>query len=121
MNTKQNLLKKKLEQIIQAFPNSLRAEVAGEALDYGDDIGTFFADLLNHGCQSGMIGSLIYYNDTRAFYDKHYEEIEELRYELEDAFGEYLKPQGDLKNWYAWMAFEETARTVADELEIVGV
>lgn len=118
MNTKQARLKRKLQQAIINAPHSLWAAVASEALDCGYEIETFFADLLHHGCQSGMIGTLIYYHDTHAFYDAHYQEIEELRYELEETFGEPLKPQGDLKNWYAWLAFEETARKIVDEFEI---
>lgn len=118
MTTKHVRLRKRLQDIAETRPDSLQAAVAIEALEYGDDITAFFTDLLSHGCQSGMIGSLIYYRDTHAFYDKHYDEIEELRYELEDAFGEPLKPQGDLKNWYAWLAFEETARIMADRFEI---
>ncbi|MBE2288951.1 MAG: hypothetical protein IAE95_05310 [Chitinophagaceae bacterium] len=105
-----------LHRIMRDYPRSLKAEVAAEALSYGSDVATFFADLLQHGCQSGMIGKLIYYHDTHRFYDTYYDEIENLRYELEEAFGEPLRPQGDLKNWYAWMAFEEAARIVADEL-----
>lgn len=116
MSKKQNRLKMQLKQIIKNDPHSLRAEVAREALLYGGEIETFFSDLLNHGCQSGMIGSLIYYTDTHKFYDRHYYEIENLREELEEEFGEPLRPKGDLKNWYAWMAFEETARSVADEI-----
>lgn len=101
-----------LSQIVRSHPNSLRAKVAAEALEYGEDIEGFFHYLSMYGCQSGMIGSLIYYRDTHAFYDAHYEEIEELRFQLEDDFGEPLQPKGDLKNWYAWMAFEETARRI---------
>jgi len=107
-----------LSQVIRSNPDSLRAAVAAEALDCGYDIKSFFTDLFTHGCQSGMIGSLIYYHDTHAFYNKHYDEIEVLRYELEEVFGEPLRVQGDLKNWFAWMAFEETARAIADQLEI---
>lgn len=113
---KQTHLKKQLQAIIKSDPNSLRSEVAIEALNYGCDIASFFSDLLSHGCQSGMIGSLIYYSDTHKFYDSHYDEIETVREELEDAFGESLHPKGDLKNWFAWMAFEETARIISDEL-----
>jgi len=29
-----------------------------------------------------------------------------------------LKVNGDLKNWFAWLGFEETARTIAEELGI---
>ncbi|MDI1256736.1 MAG: hypothetical protein PSV16_11615 [Flavobacterium sp.] len=63
-----------------------------------------------------MIEKLVYYHDTHKFYDTHYYEIEELREELENSFGEPLQAKGDLKNWFAWMAFEETARFIAEEL-----
>jgi hypothetical protein len=116
---KQSQLKKYLKNLIKEKPVSLEAEVAKEALEYGSqDIISFFTDLLQHGCQSGMIAKLIYYSDTHAFYDKYYHEIEEIRYELEESLGEPLQPKGDLKNWYAWLAFEETARKIADEFKI---
>ncbi|MBN8669512.1 MAG: hypothetical protein J0L80_02425 [Chitinophagales bacterium] len=117
MCAKQSHLKRKLKDIINSEPDTIKAAVATEALDY-HDIRDFFNDLLHHGCQSGMVGSLIYYSDTHAFFDKHYREIEELRYEYGQQLGVPLQPNGDLKNWYAWFAFEETARAIANELEI---
>ena len=81
-----------------------------------DEIETFFSDLLNHGCQSGMITTLIYYYDTHKFYDEFYDEIEEIRDDLEESLGEVIKVKGDLKNFYAWLGFEEMTRTIADEL-----
>lgn len=107
-----------LKEIIENEPHSLRSEVATEALSYEDDVKIFFSNLLQHGCQSGMISKLIYYRDTHKFYDTYYDEIETLREELEQSFGEPLQPKGDLKNWFAWMAFEETTRSIADELEL---
>ncbi len=98
---------------------SIESEIAKEALDYNDgDVASFFRDLLQHGCQSGMVSSLIYYADTHAFYDKHYDEIESIRTELEDDFGQPLTVSGDLKNWFAWLAFEETARKIADKFNV---
>ena len=117
MSAKQNKLRKQLKEVLTNEPDTLRAEVAKEALQH-DEIETFFSDLLQHGCQSGMIGKLIYYHDTQKFYDKYYNEIEDLRYELESSLGTPLQPKGDLKNWYAWLAFEETARAIADEINI---
>jgi hypothetical protein len=117
MSAKQSFLKRKLKDIIETEPNTIKALVATEAIDY-HDIKDFFKDLLSHGCQSGMIGSLIYYSDTHEFFDTHYREIEELRYEYEQDFGMPLQPNGDLKNWFAWFAFEETARKLVDELKI---
>lgn len=113
----QEQLTEQLQAIIEQDPYCLKTAVAKEILQH-EDITSFITDLLQHGCISGMVGSLIYYTDTRKFYDRHYHEIEELRYELEEEFGEPLKPEGDLKNWYAWLAFEETARQLANELNI---
>jgi len=64
---------------------------------------------------SGWISRLIWYTDTHAFFDRHYDEIEELRFRLEDE-GIHPRIWGDLKNFYAWLAFEEVARDMAQEL-----
>ena len=36
----------------------------------------FLRDLMYGGCQSGMVGSLVYYKDTLAFYKRHKAEIQ---------------------------------------------
>ena len=113
-------IKEKLEEITEEL-NTIKAIVAQDALEEMDnysDIKDWFSDLLTHGCASGMIGGLIYYADTHRFYDENYEEIEELRLEYEEMTGETLHPEYDLKNWFAWFAYEETARKLADELEL---
>jgi len=101
-------MKNILKQICKDNPQSIKSEVAESALEY-DDPQTFFDDLLQHGCISGMVGKLIYYSDTHAFYDKHYEEIEELRAEYEESTGEPLQIKDDLNNFLAWFAFEQVA------------
>ena len=107
---------KTLKGIIADDPRSLRAAVAQEALDYGTDNPTdMFHSLAQGGCQSGTIGSLIYYADTRAFFDEFYDDIEELREDWEDQLGQPLNIKGDLKNWLAWFGFEETARRMAHD------
>ncbi|WP_165796624.1 hypothetical protein [Chryseobacterium sp. HMWF035] len=44
-----------------------------------------------------MYGGLIYRKDTHNFYDKYYDEIEELREEYEQNTGMPIKVEGDLK------------------------
>jgi len=109
-------MKNLLKQILKDHPQSIKAEVAEEALDH-DDPKTFFKDLLQHGCISGMVGKLIYYKDTHTFYDKHYAEIEELREEYEESTGEPLKIPSDLKNFLAWFSFEQVAYQLVSEIE----
>lgn len=110
-------LRKMLKAICKNESGTLRAAVAEEALDYHSEPMAFFHDLQNCGCACGLVGSLIYYADTHAFFDAHYDEIEELREEYESNMGEAIRIQGDLKNFYAWFSFEETAyRMAADDL-----
>lgn len=112
-----NELKNKLQVIIEnTYGDTLETEVATEALEY-DDITGFFKGLAEHGCVSGWISSLVWYSDTRKFYDKHYDQIEILRSEY-DEMGCPLKVGYDLKNDYSWFAFEVTAGRIAEELGI---
>ena len=84
-------------------------------------------DLMQGGCQSGMMGSLIYYADTVKFYRKHKADIKALllealddtgstpaelfgdKWDKEDVFAEDQYNQ----NLLAWFGFEETARILA--------
>lgn len=119
MHTTNDKITKLLQVTIHTMPNTLEAAVAEEALAYGaDDILSFFQDLLQYGCISGMIGTLIYYHQTAKFFDDHYIEIENIRCDLEEALGEPLTVKGDLKNFYAWLAFEETARKMIVAMDI---
>jgi len=64
---------------------TITAAVIEDALDYGyDEPQQFFEDLLQYGCQSGMVSSMIYYSDIYKFYDTYYNEIEDIRYELQE-------------------------------------
>lgn len=117
MKKSQKILLKKIQEIVEKPIDSIRKEVAQEVLSHSyDNIEDFFKDLLQYGCVSGMISALIYYADTHKFYDKYYDEIENLRYENEESTGITLQVKGDLKNFFAWFAFEETAYQLAIEL-----
>ena len=110
-------LKKELQEIIDTPGFSIEKDIALETL-YRDDVKSFFSDLLNYGCVTGMVGSLIYFKDTHAFFDTHYYQIEEIREEWEDSIGEPIRINGDLKNTLAWFAFEEVAYKMANEFEL---
>ena len=117
---KEKKLVQRLREIADETTPSLRREVAEEVFSNSyEKVADFFNDLLNYGCVSGMVGKLIYYHDTHSFFQTYYDEIDELRREFEEQ-GVNLKPQGDLMNWYAWFAFEETARAIAQELGIIS-
>ena len=124
IQNKEESLKSKLEAL--KGESKLKDAVIDEALEYetDDDIKSFFEDLLNHGCVSGMIGSLIYYADTNKFFDDNEEEIEELVYEMQQELGYKKRAEfiaslngsaesiSQEKNLLSWFAFEETARKI---------
>ena len=99
--------------------------------DY-DDKTYIFRDVLEHGCQSGIVGELIYYSDTVAFYKKYRMEINELLseymsetgiYNLSELFGERWDTEDPLatdvynQNLLAWFGFEETLRHIGYNFE----
>ena len=86
---------------------------------------------LSHGCSSGVVGHLIYYSDTLAFYKEHQKEIGALLTESCDDSG--LSPHELLKDWdksdplaleasnqnlLAWFAFEETGFRLAGAMGV---
>lgn len=107
-----------LAVIASQHQQGLRAAVAREALGADYEIKLWFSDLFQHGCISGMVGSLIYYTDTHAYFDKHYDEIQDLMCEHDwDGIKDRIFNDGaDLKNTLAWWAFEVTALDIANQL-----
>jgi hypothetical protein len=103
-----------------------------EQWDDYDDKTDIFMDVLEHGCQSGVVTSLIYYDDTTKFYDNYKAEINALLYDLmaetgiynpSELFGDKWDREDPLaldvlnKNLLAWFAFEETLRQIASNFD----
>ena len=91
-----------------------------------------FTDVLYHGCQSGIIGELIYYSDTVRFYKQYRSEINELLYNMmngtglyapSDLFGDKWDKEDPLaqddynQNLLARFSFEETLRIIGYNFE----
>lgn len=115
--------------------NALTKKVINVILDHGntEEMENFIKDVLQHGCQSGIVGELIYYNDTVQFYNKYKNEINKLlkstlddiglsspselfgdKWEQEDIFAEDTYNQ----NLLAWFGFEESVRLIDNELQL---
>ena len=62
--------------------------VIGEWSDYSDKK-SIFTDVLYHGCQSGIVGELIYHTDTVKFYKQYRQEINNLLYDTMNGTGLY--------------------------------
>ena len=97
-----------------------------EGPDY--DVQGVLKDLMYGGCQSGIVGHLIYYTDTTKFYKRHRGDISALLYETGfnavELFGDKWDELDPLavdtqnQNLLAWFGFEETARQIADQIGV---
>jgi len=115
-------MKAKLQKLLEDNQGTITEAVINEALNYGyDEPKQFFEDVLHYWCQWGTATSMIYYTDTHKFYDTHYDEIEDIRLKLQEEWVIWHEPiDGDLKNYYAWLAFEHVAYNIYSELEMEG-
>lgn len=103
-----------------------------EKLKYSNEaeIITSMEDLQKHGCISGMIAELVYYDDTEKFYDKYKDDINDLLSNILDGTGTSIqglfKEQFDdedpliinykNKNLMAWFGFEETSYQIYENI-----
>jgi hypothetical protein len=72
-------------------------------------------DVVEYGCVSGAVSHLVYYHDTHKFFDEYYEDIQEEVEEYEEMTGQKVCPEGDIKNWYSWFAFESVANKLHND------
>ena len=95
-----------------------------ESMSIDSNLETVINEVLEYGCISGIVGSLIYYYQTEAFFNRHKEAINDLAHELsEEIYGNPFEIYHNLnggcsKNNMAWFGFEEVTRLIAEELEI---
>lgn len=129
-----NLTIEALENLKENSSNKLEITVLETLLEKGDEseIVSYIKDLVQHGCISGMEGSLIYYNDTVKFYQEYKEEIKRMLKELMDDCGfkspvelfgdkwdneDYFAEEDTNQNLLAWFGFEETVRNIGRNFE----
>ena len=126
---------KNIKIIKRKTDNELTKRVCEYVIDEWNDYNDkkhIFTDVLYHGCQSGMVGFLIWYSDTTAFYKKYIEEINTLLYNVQsstglygmkDLFGKKWDEEDPLaiedynQNLLAWFGFEETLRNIGLQFE----
>ena len=81
-------MKNKLQAIKTETTNKLKLSVIDSILDHGEnEIKGYIEDVLNHGCESGIVGELIYYSDTVKFYEEFKTEIKTMLKEAMEETG----------------------------------
>ena len=89
-------------------------------------------DVVEHGCSGGVVGELIYYADTEAFYEKYKEEIWQRLYDSAQDCDEHqnclhfvstfnggcdVGSDLQFKNLLAWWACEDMAHEIIADRE----
>lgn len=114
----------------------MEKEVIEDQLDEVDGYDTP-QDFLEHLCDlcitGGGVSSMIYYDDTLSFLERHSEEINQLLQQgieefgsLKDMFGDNYDDSDPMnldttnRNLFAWYAYEETARRIAEAINEAG-
>lgn len=115
MNTTQ-----KLEKMLADTDNELTKYVIQDILDAEptEEAENYMRDIMRAGCVSGAVSGLIYYYDTKAFYIKYMDEIDELFHEYCDSTGEQFELESPIYNCLAWFAYEQTVSNIINELEL---
>ena len=114
-----NLLNSMLENTMEG---TLKHEVVEIILDQVDgldneEILPAVEEIVDYGCQSGIVSTLITYDDTDKFFNNHADEIFEL---IEDFKAEGIIDMNSFelsKNNLAWFAFETIAQEIYQEME----
>lgn len=119
---KNQSLKSKLLELKEKSNNRLLHYVIDDILRFyktDEEITSYIKDVLNHGCQSGMVSGLIYHEETHRFTKKYLDEIMEILDEIREQTGEDFCNYGaDRLNTLAWLGYEETMRKIAHKLNI---
>ena len=111
------MLKEKLNQI-KTDSTGIKLFVIDDILDNGesdDEILNYIHTVLNYGCASGCVSSLIYYYDTNKFFHKYSVEILAILDIINNDCGISFEINA---NNLAWLGYEETMEDIATELGI---
>ena len=122
--TKMEMLLNVIESL-KVGDNNLRCEVLDILVNHIEDcenfeeVRNFMEDLRAYGCVSGMIGELVYYNDTKKFFINNLDEIQDY---LNDLIQERLYSINKFDyNEIVWVVFETIANeyfyTIEDEMD----
>ena len=111
------MLKEKLYEM-KSDAEGIRLFVIEDILavnDSDEEIADYITGVLEYGCVSGCVSSLIYYEDTDKFFSQYYDEILEMLNELNIWYGISFEIN---PNNLASFAYEETMKDIATELGI---
>lgn len=108
----------KLQKLLEENLGTITEVIIKDALDsWCDWPKQYLQDVLQYGCQWGTVSSMIRTVDVHKFYDKFYDEIEDLRLELQDEWILWTEHiDQDLKTYYSWLAYEHISYNIYNQI-----
>lgn len=135
---KSEFLKKAI--VKELGPSDMLEFIIDDAIDRGDDyngleadattmagiirgVYRYLDDVINHGCGSGVVYSLIEYSETTKFFndfrDEIIEELDNIDYfeTCQDTLRDYFENPEEVKNNMAWAAYESIAFNIHEFID----
>lgn len=102
---------------LPSFTDQFIDATAVEIEGYNNPTG-YFDDLQKGGCQSGMVGFLIYNSACKQIYIDNMDDMEEYKNILEDEMGEAIRNKQHLPHYtfMCWLCYEEFVYSIARAL-----
>lgn len=99
------------------FVNDFLYDMAAHAAGYNNPK-EFFNDLEYGGCQSGLIGMLIYNSDCKKIYIEHIDDFENMIEDYQEEIGEPIVNKSGVPRYTfaTWFAYEELGMSIANQL-----
>ena len=121
MNNNMETMRGHLNNIVTYGTIALKCRVAQIALDHideYDDPEDYFKNVLQNGCQSGIVSELIYFYQTKEFFKDYCDDILDIYSTYVEEGLIQQEPEHMDSNWLAWFGFEEALRMIAEDLGI---
>lgn len=107
-----------LNDMLNETISDLEIEVINSILNVSDDneeLKEYMENVMYHGCQSGIVGDLIYTYQCNDFFKRHFEEIFDLYNDLKEELNLELQITAtDL----SWFSYEAIVNNIYNELEL---
>lgn len=100
-----------------SFEDSFKAIINDKIKGYDNPV-SFFEDLRQGGCISGLIGEFIYNADCKTFYIEHIDDLEWMIEDMEYCMGEPIKNRHKLPRYVfaCHLCFEEYCYRMHDQI-----
>lgn len=97
------------QDVAKEFNNIISYYLQGYDGKKKEQFKSFCSDLQQGGCQSGMISDFIYSSDCKEFYIKHIDDLQSIKEDLEEEYGEPVQNRNNLPHYtfMCWLGFEE--------------